>query len=141
MSQAHELVYPEKLPKTYGGLVALCVPRPIHDAVSYENTVALIDALAVGKLNQDQEDYLEIMSQLVEAYENQHVKPPRLLTGVALVRALLEENELTGEDLAEILKVDRSVAFKVLKGTRNLTADHVRALAKRFFVSADALLS
>lgn len=141
MSQAQQLVCPEKLPKTYGGLVALCVPRPIHDTVSYENAVALIDALAVGKLNQDQEDYLEIMSQLVEAYENQHVKPPRLLTGVALVRALLEENELTGEDLAEILKVDRSVAFKVLKGTRNLTADHVRTLAKRFFVSADALLS
>jgi HTH-type transcriptional regulator/antitoxin HigA len=52
----------------------------------------------------------------------------------------LDENDLAGDDLAEILDVDRSVAFKILKGTRNLTTDHLRKLSARFAVSADLFL-
>jgi hypothetical protein len=42
------------LPKTYAGLMALHVPRPIHDSVSYENAVEIVHALAGFKLNRDQ---------------------------------------------------------------------------------------
>ena len=115
-------------------------PRPIHDEVSYENTVQLVDALAGMKLNQDQEDFLEILSQQVEAYEAENLKAPKQKTGLELIRLLLEENGLSGDDLAELLEVDRSVAYKILKGTRNLTADHVRRLAERFAISADIIL-
>jgi len=131
---------PKKLPKTYEGLVALHVPRPIHDEVSYQNTVQVVDALAGMKLNSDQEDFLEILSQQIEAYEAEHLQMPKQKTGLELVRLLLEENELSGDDLAELLEVDRSVAYKILKGTRNLTVDHVRRLAERFAISADAIL-
>ncbi len=131
---------PKKLPKTYEGLVTLLVPRPIHDEVSYQNTVQVVDALAGMKLNRDQEDFLEILSQQIEAYEAEHLQMPKQKTGLELVRLLLEENELSGDDLAELLEVDRSVAYKILKGTRNLTVDHVRRLAERFAISADAIL-
>jgi Predicted transcription regulator containing HTH domain len=131
---------PKKLPKTYEGLVALHVPRPIHDEVSYQNTVQVVDALAGMKLNRDQEDFLEILSQQIEAYEAEHLQAPKQKTGLELVRLLLEENDLSGNDLAELLGVDRSVAYKILKGTRNLTVDHVRRLAERFAISADAIL-
>jgi HTH-type transcriptional regulator/antitoxin HigA len=140
MTTTNPWARPKKLPKTYQGLVALHVPRPIHDEVSYENTVQLVDALAGMKLNQDQEDFLEILSQQVEAYEAENLKAPKQKTGLELIRLLLEENGLSGDDLAELLEVDRSVAYKILKGTRNLTADHVRRLAERFAISADAIL-
>ena len=140
MTTANSWALPKKLPKTYQGLVALHVPRPIHDEVSYENTVQLVDALAGMKLNQDQEDFLEILSQQVEAYEAGKLKAPKQKTGLELIRLLLEENGLSGDDLAELLEVDRSVAYKILKGTRNLTADHVRRLADRFAISADTIL-
>ena len=39
------------LPKTYAGLMALHVPRPIHDSVSYENAVEVVHALAGFKLS------------------------------------------------------------------------------------------
>jgi len=42
-----------RLPKTYGELVALHVPRPIGDKVAYDNTVAVVDALAGHALNPD----------------------------------------------------------------------------------------
>jgi HTH-type transcriptional regulator/antitoxin HigA len=140
MTKAKNLALPDELPQTYAGLVALHLPRPIHDEVGYQNTVQMIDALAGDRLNRDQDDYLEILSQLVEAYENEKVKRPRRLAGLDLVRYLLEENDLTGDDLATLLEVDRSVAYKILKGARNLTAEHIRKLSDRFRISADALL-
>jgi HTH-type transcriptional regulator/antitoxin HigA len=140
MKKAHQLILPSEIPKTYAELVALHVPRPIHDKVSYENTVAVVDRLAGARLNEDQDDYLEILSQLIETYEDAHVKPPRTVAGIKLVRFLLAENDMTGDDLAALLGVDRSVAYKILKGTRNLTAEHVRKIADRFLISADVLI-
>ena len=68
--------------------------------------------------------------------------PRRLkrVSSVELVQSLLEENDMTGDDLAKLLDVDRSVAYKMLKGSRNLTAAHIRAIADRFLISADALI-
>lgn len=122
-------------------MVALHGPRPIHDKVSYGNTVLLIDRLAGGRLNKDQEDHLEILSQIVEAYEKEHVKPPWRIAGIELIRLFLAKNELTGNDLAERLGVNRPVAYKILEGSCNLTTEHVSKLANRFVISADALIA
>lgn len=140
MTKAKHLALPDELPKSYTELVALHAPRPIHDQVSYDNTVHLVDALAGHRLNKDQEDYLDILSQQVEAYEDDHLNPIRKITGLEMLRFLLQENGLTGDDLADLLEIDRSVAYKILKGARNLTTEHIRKLSERFFVSADALL-
>ena len=140
MSQVLEMARSGHLPKTYGELVALHVPRPINDKVSYENTVAIVDALAGHTLNLDQEDYLEILSDLIESYEEENLPSFPRLTMPKLLQFLLEENAMTGEDLAKLLKVDRSVAYKILKGTRNLTTDHIRKLCERFAVRADLFI-
>jgi antitoxin component HigA of HigAB toxin-antitoxin module len=44
------------------------------------------------------------------------------------------------EDLAKLLKIDRSVAYKILKGTRNLTTEHIRRLCDRFSVRPDLFI-
>lgn len=132
---------PAKLPARYADLIALHMPRPIHDRVAYNNTVEVIDALAGHKLNADQEDYLELLSQLVETYESEHLGPPPKLKGTEALKFLMKENQLTGDDLGGILGVDRSTAYKLLKGTRQLTVDHVRRLTDRFKISAEILLT
>ena len=108
--------------------------------VSYENAVAIVDALAGHALNRDQEDYLEIMGDLVESYEEANLPSLPKVSGGKLLQHLLEENDMTGDDLAKLLKVDRSVAYKILKGTRNLTTDHIRRLCDRFAVRADLFI-
>ena len=135
-----ELARSSRLPKTYETLVALHVPRPLNDSVAYDNTVEIVDALAGHKQNNDQEDYLEILSDLVESYEAEHLPALPKVSGLKLLQFLLEENAMTGDDLAALLKVDRSVAYKILKGIRNLTMDHVRRLAERFMVRADLFI-
>src|SRR5580698_6466424 len=117
MKSVQKMARSGRLPKTYEKLVALHVPRPIGDKVSYDNTVAIVDALAGHKLNEDQDDYLEILSDLVESYEEENLPSFPRLTMPEIVKHLLEENGMTGEDLAKLLKVDRSVAYKIIKGT------------------------
>ena len=130
-----------KLPTTYDKLVAFHAPRPIHDDTELENTVEIVDALAGRRLTKDQEDYLQILSQLVEAYENDTIEKPQDVRGNETLAFLLEEHGQTGDGLATLLGVDRSVAYKILKGTRRLTADHIRKLSAHFRVSADLFLA
>lgn len=130
-----------RLPKTYSGLVALHMPRPIHDKVAYDNAVEVVHALAGHKLNHDQGDYLALMAKLVEDYESKNVPEPKPVKGVEALKFLLEENDLTAVDLSAIIGVNRSIAYRILKGGRNLTADHVKKLTARFAVSADLFLA
>jgi len=130
-----------RLPKTYSGLVALHMPRPIHDTVVYDNAVEIVHALAGHKLNHDQDDYLAIMAKLVEDYESENVPEPKPVKGIEALKFLLEENDLTAADLGDIVGVNRSIAYRILKGSRNLTADHIKKLAARFAVRADLFLA
>ncbi len=131
----------ESLPKTYARLIHFHMPRPIHDDVAYSNTVEIVDALALAEpsLNQDQRDYLELLTQLIEAYDAEIPDPK--FSGIEMLRFLLSENGMTGDDLAILLGVDRSTAYRILKSTRKLTLEHVRRLSDRFRVSADLLIA
>jgi HTH-type transcriptional regulator/antitoxin HigA len=129
------------MPKTYNSLVSLLVPRPIHDRTSYENAVEVVHALAGFKLNRDQDDYLELMAKIVEDYERETVAEPAPVRGIESLRFLLKENDLTADDLGSIIGVDRSIAYRILKGARNLTAEHIKKLSSRFAVSADLFLA
>lgn len=126
-----------RLPKTYDKLIKLHVPRPIHDEVAYKNTVEVVDALAGQQVNEDQDDFLLVLSGLVERYESESLPVRRPISGLSMLKYVLEENGLTGDDLASILGVDRSVAYRILKGERGLTTAHVKALRDRFGVGAD----
>ena len=130
-----------QLPSTFDALVRLHPPRPIHDKVGYENTVSIIDALAGHKLNRDQEDYLRVVSGLLERYETDTLPKRPRITGIDMLRYLLDENNLTGDAFAKIIGVDRSVAYRILKNERGLTAAHVKALCERFKVSADLFIA
>jgi HTH-type transcriptional regulator/antitoxin HigA len=129
------------IPKTYTGLIALHVPRVIHDRASYNNVVEIVDALAGFKLNRDQDDYLDLMSRLIEDYERKTVPEPKPVKGIEALKFILDENDLSADGLGRIIGVDRSIAYRILKGARNLTADHIKKLSARFCVSADLFLA
>jgi HTH-type transcriptional regulator/antitoxin HigA len=128
------------MPKTYTGLVSLLVPRPIHDRAAYNNAVEVVHALAGFKLNRDQEDYLELMAKIIEDYERETSPEPAPVKGIESLKFLLKDNGLSADDLGSIIDVDRSIAYRILKGTRNLTAEHIKKLSSRFAVSADLFL-
>lgn len=139
MKQSRKLPF-ARLPASFEGLIKLHPPRPIHDEVGYRNTVEIADALAGHALNRDQEDYLLLLSALVERYEADTIPRRSRPGGLAMLKYLLEESGVGGSDLAEIIGVDRSVAYRILKGERGLTAAHIKALCAHFGISADLLI-
>ncbi len=130
-----------RLPATFDGLIKRHAPRPLHEAVAYANTVEIVAALAGHKLNRDQDDYLLLLSALVERYEADTLPKRPRVSGVEMLKYLLEENDQGGDDLAKILGVDRSVAFRILSGERQLTTGHIKMLRARFGVGADVFIN
>jgi hypothetical protein len=61
---------PAEVPRSYEELVRLYPPRKIHDQVKLENTTEILDWLAIRAKNDAQLDYLELLGDLIDEYEN-----------------------------------------------------------------------
>jgi len=135
------LMRSEDVPKTYDQLLAMHPLRPIHNDAELEHATEIIDILAGHDLNADQADYLDVLSTLVEAYENTHYPlDDAAICGLDALRALLDDHGMSATDLARLLGVHRSMGSKLLKGKRALTSRHLQMLSERFKVSADLFL-
>ena len=129
-----------KMPKTFAGLCRLLPPRPIHDEGDYDNAIEVLDALVGHKLNQDQLDYVVVMTTLVGAYEDEHYPIDTSdARGLDALKYLLEQNGMNASDLGNLLG-NRSLGSKILRGERELSKTHLRILADRFKVDAGLFL-
>ena len=81
--------------KDYAGLCRVFPPRPIHDDVSYRNTVEIADAFAgfEDRMTRDQNDYFDLLCDLIEQYETESSGPPGF-HAVALLSRAFSENPL-----------------------------------------------
>jgi HTH-type transcriptional regulator/antitoxin HigA len=123
------------VPTSYEALCRVHLPRPIHDRVDLENATEIVDFLAGHKLNADQEDYLDLLSDLVDEYEEKHIPyRVRKTSPLTILKFLLEENDLNASDLSRILGADRTLGAKILRAERALTVEHMRKLGRRFAV-------
>lgn len=80
---------------------------------------------------------LDTLGTVIHAWEEQH-HPIPAVSGVDLLRFLMDEHGLTLSDLPEVGAPD--AVTEILKGTRELNAGQMRALAERFGVSPSAFL-
>ncbi len=124
-----------KLPSRFEDLVALMPPRAIHDESAYDNTIEMLDRLtSLPRPTKGQQQYLETLSVLVEAYENEHHAIDRDQSPLDILKHLLDSNGMNASQLGELLG-NRSLGSKILRGERGLSKRHIRTLAKRFKVS------
>lgn len=132
------------LPKDYRRLCDLCLPRPIHDKVGYENALEVAEAMAgfEHRFTRDQGDYFELLTDLILTYEEEHEKGPRgkELTLRERLQSLLESTGWTASDLGRFLGLDATMGNKIVRGERKLTAEHVRKLSAHFSLSAEYFL-
>ena len=128
-----------KIPKTYAGLMGMHLLRPIHDQVDADNASEMIDLLAGHSLNAEQADYLDLLSDLHEKWENTQF-PISRATGAELLRLVLAERNEGGAHLAKLLGIDPSLAYRLLRGERQLTATQIRKVADTYGIDPVALL-
>jgi HTH-type transcriptional regulator/antitoxin HigA len=125
------------LPKSYSELVAMYPPRPLHDKTDEQNLEELVFAMAGHALTPDQEDYLDLLSDMLLKYQEQQVARPRRRRSPAKRLAyLIEQSGITRSQLATLLGCSQPLVSLILSGKRSLTVPHVRKLAAHFRVDA-----
>ena len=132
----------EPIPTDYDGLMKIHVLRPIHDKIELKNAAEIVDKLAVlDKRTEDQEDFLDALSTLIEAYEKKCMAK-RLSKGgpIDALRFLLDEHEMSGSDLGRVLGC-RTLGSAILNGTRRLSQTHIVTLAKYFSVNPSLFMA
>lgn len=131
----------KQIPVSWDKLIRMHPLRPIHDDVELANATEIIDAMAGHELNPDQEDYLDALSTLIEAYEAEH-HPIDVsgVSGIEILRSLLKDHGMSATDLARLLGVHRSHGAKILRGERSLTTTHLKILAEKFKVRPELFL-
>ena len=129
------------LPRDYAGLCGLLAPRPIRDKTDYANTVEVTDAMAVHAedFSTDQEDYFDVLCTLIEAYDAQHVRWKKVQP-LKILQHLVSEHHLSGADLSRLLGASRQLGSMILRGDREITAAHARALGAHFGLSAGTFI-
>lgn len=112
-------------------------PRPIASEEELIATQKIVDSLAdKPELTLDEQDYLDVLGTLIYEYEEEHIHIPTL-SGVELLKALIDESDLRQKDLVSIFKTE-SIVSEVLSGQRKLTAQHIQKLADFFHISPAA---
>ena len=117
-------------------------PRPIRTKRDYAAAIKVMERLAVrgeGDLNADELDYLEVLSNVIEAYEAQHFRPLHDGTPLERLQALLNETDMTTADLGRLLG-NSGLASQILLGRRQLSKTHVRLLSRHFKLDASYFL-
>jgi HTH-type transcriptional regulator/antitoxin HigA len=100
--------------------------------------IEIIDSLLdKGALSKPEQDYLDVLSDLVEKYEAaEHPMPP--VSDAAMLRHVLEAKEVPQAEVARATGIDESTLSLVLAGKRNLSRSHIGKLAHYFGVQPGA---
>jgi HTH-type transcriptional regulator / antitoxin HigA len=127
---------------TFGDLVRGLRPLPIRSEEQYDRTVAVMNKLAVrDRLSCDERDYLDLLTLLVEAYDERHYDfGPDPRTPLQRLKGLMDTAAVTPGELALVLGVGKSAVSMVLSGKRDLSKGAIRKLARRFKVDAGYFL-
>ena len=112
----------------------------ICDEAHLQRALAMIDRLAFkAERSVGESAYLSALTDLVETYEDAHVSVPEV-SGVDLLRYLMEENGLTQRDLVPLLGTP-SIVSEVLAGKRRLALSHIQRLSSHFGLPADVFMA
>jgi HTH-type transcriptional regulator / antitoxin HigA len=116
--------------------------RPIRTKREYRAATKVMEKLAVrgeDELNADELDYLDVLTGLVEAYDDQHCPEPDDRTPLQRLRDLLEESGMSTSDLGRLLG-NSGLASQILLGRRELSKAHIRILSRHFKLDAGYFL-
>jgi HTH-type transcriptional regulator/antitoxin HigA len=127
------------LPPTYFRLVKRFPLTHIRDDDHLDAAQEMIDRLLEENLDEGGQAYLDVLTDLVETYEDEHHPIPDA-SEADVLRALMRSHDLSQGKLGEAVHISQSTLSAVLNGTRSLTKGQVIRLAKFFHVSPAAFL-
>jgi HTH-type transcriptional regulator/antitoxin HigA len=112
---------------------------PIRDDRHLGEAQGILDKLLERELDEGEQAYLEVLTNLVEDYEEEHV-PIEDASEADVLRMLVDGSGLSQAQLAKKVGVAQSTISAVLTGTRSLTKDQILKFARFFNTSPAAFL-
>lgn len=115
--------------------------KPIRTEIDYDEAISRIDTLldmnpAPGT---PEDDELDVLSTLVEAYEHKHY-PTLPLDPVDAIRLAMEERRMVQQDLGPIIG-PKSRVSEIMNRKRKPTMKEIRALHKHLNIPFEVFLS
>jgi HTH-type transcriptional regulator/antitoxin HigA len=130
-----------KIEDRYLDLVRRFPLRPLRAGRDLDAAIAMIDSLIdLPKLTVPERDYLDVLSDLVEAYEAEKV-PMRPVGDSDLLRFLIEQKGVTQIEVATGAGIAGSTISEVLAGKRKLNRGQIAKLARYFHVEPGVFLA
>jgi HTH-type transcriptional regulator/antitoxin HigA len=112
--------------------------RPLRSDADLDAAVAVIDSLIDrDELSAPEQDYLDVLSDLVEAYEDEAV-PMKPASDSDMLRFLIEAKGVTQSQVAKEAGIAESTISEVLAGKRKLNRTQIGKLARYFHVGPGA---
>ncbi len=124
---------------TYFDLVRQFPLTHLRDDDHLDEAQEVLDRLLSQDLDEGARAYLDVLTDLVEAYEEKHVPIPDA-SEADVLRELMRTNGLNQPKLAKRAGIAQSTLSAVLNGKRSLTKEQVVKLAKFFHVSPAVFL-
>lgn len=107
---------------------------PLRSDAELREAVAVIDSLIVRGLDSGEQDYLDVLTNIVERYESENVPMPPV-SDAEMLRHLIEARGIAQAKLASDLDLPDSTVSEILTGKRRLTRKQLGAVSKYFNVS------
>jgi HTH-type transcriptional regulator/antitoxin HigA len=112
--------------------------RPIRDEADYDAALARIDCLMDAPEGSPDRDELDVLTTLVEVYEDKHY-PIDLPSPIEAIHFRMEQADLNQADLVPYIG-SRAKVSEVLSGKRMLTLKMIRALHTHLGIPAEVLI-
>jgi len=94
----------------------------------------LLDSGSKSKAVQDE---IDLLTLLIEKYDEQHNTLDEDIDPVELLTHLMQENNMKSVDLARLLGVSKGLVSDILNYKKGLSKENIRKLAERFKLSQE----
>ena len=109
--------------------------RPLQSESDLDAATIVIHKLIdQDQLSLAEQEYLDVLSDLVEAYEDVHYPIEDVSEG-AMIQSFLESRDISQAQLAKAVGIATSTISEILSGKRKLTRKQIEKLSAYFKVS------
>lgn len=127
-------------PEKYGALLMSALPQVIENEAELERAEEIINRLlSKGEnLSPEEEKLLDLVSDLIEKYEDEHYPFPDVSPNEVL-KFLMEQRDLKQTDLLQVFG-SSGITSEVVNGKRSISKAQAKKLAEFFKVSVELFI-
>ena len=127
-------------PEKYGSLLMSALPQVIESDEELRRSEEIITGLLNkgANLSPEEEKLLDLISDLVEKYEDEHYPFPEVPPN-EILKFLMEQNDLKQSDLLHVFG-SSGIASEVVGGKRSISKAQAKKLAEFFKVSVELFI-